>query len=455
MVIQSDLAWTNAASNVLDQTLGIPNNASFKMTYDSKFLYVLVSVNDATPNRFPNDYVDLYFSMDTLSSSNRNESDYMYRKLCAIAKENGGVRSNYGGMDFSKSTGFDVAQVDGNTYIQEWKIPIDSLIKDMGGDNIQFNGKNFRFEMQVGDNNGTSDYITGQSFWNTNLDDYRYCNRHFGYVTFSEPISPSNKLKVSETSKYYNYDFTGSNYFHIYSNTDWTAQSNQLWLSIINASGNGDGPLFYNVSQNPSNIGRSAIITINAGNVTKKVQVVQYGMPCDVYADSIKQTLTQANDSLALLFAMSGRGETFNKTIIDTINITKYDTIFVQHIDTITIDRYDTVLVDKYDTVINTRYDTVHVPLLKMDNYSAFINLSGANVQFKLYPNPAKGIIEVECELPMSQIEVINLEGKQLFSKLINENSSYFDLEGFKEGTYILKVYTDKGIVGGKFVIKK
>ena len=216
-------AWANAVSDTLAQAIGAANKASFKMTYDDQFLYVLVTVEDTTPNKIEhpsnmgeNDCVELYFSMDTMNSNfYKVAGDYLLRKACGVSKENGGVESNYGRkMDFSKSIGFDVAQKDDTPYIQEWKIPIDSLTLGMDVAELPFDGTKFRFEIKVVDNNGTSINKTGQTFWNTNKNNLNSTNSNFGYIKFAEPIDPVTSLQIY-SSYYYKDYLPGSGQIYI------------------------------------------------------------------------------------------------------------------------------------------------------------------------------------------------------------------------------------------------
>jgi hypothetical protein len=82
-------------------------------------------------------------------------------------------------------------------------------------------------------------------------------------------------------------------------------------------------------------------------------------------------------------------------------------------------------------------------------------NLSDANIQLKLSPNPSKDKIQVECSSPFSQVDIFNLEGKLVYNMLSSGTESFITIEGFEEGIYLLKVHTEKGIAGDKFAITK
>ena len=147
-------------------------SGDFKMCYDSQFLYVLVTVFDKTPNKeqanknWQSDNVELYFAMDTSNSETYRIGDCELRKVNAKPQMNGGMDVKATVPEIIlMSKDFVVAQKDHqNTMVQEWKIPLDALKKDS-----KFDGKHFRFELQLCDNDGTG--RVGQLFWNSNADD--------------------------------------------------------------------------------------------------------------------------------------------------------------------------------------------------------------------------------------------------------------------------------------------
>jgi hypothetical protein len=60
-----------------------------------------------------------------------------------------------------------------------------------------------------------------------------------------------------------------------------------------------------------------------------------------------------------------------------------------------------------------------------------------------LYPNPTNGIVTVKSQNSINSITVISLEGKILFTS----TTSVFSIENLTEGTYIIRVSTNEGII--------
>ncbi len=67
-----------------------------------------------------------------------------------------------------------------------------------------------------------------------------------------------------------------------------------------------------------------------------------------------------------------------------------------------------------------------------------------------VYPNPAKNILYFKTEHNISKIEVYDIAGRILSSNSVRENK--IDLSELKTGNYILKLYTEKGIMNTKII---
>ncbi len=54
----------------------------------------------------------------------------------------------------------------------------------------------------------------------------------------------------------------------------------------------------------------------------------------------------------------------------------------------------------------------------------------------------------------MEEIEIYNLEGKMIIQIELNTHIAAIYISDYLPGTYILKVYTSKGIITKKFIIQ-
>ena len=67
-----------------------------------------------------------------------------------------------------------------------------------------------------------------------------------------------------------------------------------------------------------------------------------------------------------------------------------------------------------------------------------------------VYPNPVKDILNFKTEHNISKVEVYDIAGRILSSNSISENK--INLSDLKTGNYILKLYTEKGIMNTKIM---
>jgi hypothetical protein len=71
-------------------------------------------------------------------------------------------------------------------------------------------------------------------------------------------------------------------------------------------------------------------------------------------------------------------------------------------------------------------------------------------IAIKVYPNPAKTTIFIKSELPINKVEIYSLTGALLLSE--NNFKEEISVSALPQGVYMVRIYTDDGIVGSKFV---
>jgi len=151
---------------------------------------VLVTVNDATPHQngsstWQSDCVELFFAMDTNTHAPYQSGDWQIRKLASKSQADSGVDGNGSIASLLANPNFKVVQKDIPTgYVQEWQLPIDSLVQG-----AKFDGQNFRFDIQLADNDGTGRERTAQRFWNSNADNQGNQTTNMGYVKMEWPLA--------------------------------------------------------------------------------------------------------------------------------------------------------------------------------------------------------------------------------------------------------------------------
>lgn len=192
--VGDEATWTGITAVVpsLQGAAGDANfGGEFKLTYDENNIYVLVTVNDATPNQdgsstWQSDCVELFFAMDTNTHASYKSGDWQIRKIASKSQADSGVdgSSNVASVLLADPN-FKVEQTDAATgYVQEWQLPINTLKQDAA-----FDGQNFRFEIQLADNDGTGNERTAQRFWNSNADNQWNQTTNMGYVKMEWPLA--------------------------------------------------------------------------------------------------------------------------------------------------------------------------------------------------------------------------------------------------------------------------
>jgi Bacterial Ig-like domain/Secretion system C-terminal sorting domain/NHL repeat len=71
---------------------------------------------------------------------------------------------------------------------------------------------------------------------------------------------------------------------------------------------------------------------------------------------------------------------------------------------------------------------------------------------FALYPNPVKGVLNIRAQETLKTIQIFNLMGQQVFLKRLNSNKTTINLNQLPQGTYFIKITTDKTIKSVKLI---
>jgi hypothetical protein len=75
-----------------------------------------------------------------------------------------------------------------------------------------------------------------------------------------------------------------------------------------------------------------------------------------------------------------------------------------------------------------------------------------SQIEFSIYPIPTSGILNIQSEIPVSQIEIYNLLGQLVKSF---EDTNIIDISSVEQGVYFVKVMDENGNVGTQKVVKK
>ncbi len=200
-----DSDWESiTAGGELDQLKGAntTNTATFKMTYDDKFVYVVAKIQDEqmdtsqSKNVWEKDCIEVFFvfndtCLEKVTTIDSSKYSYSNGQLGAWQ-----LRKVWGRdmTDFS-GKGFEAVEADiSGGYCQEWKLPFDTL-KSTG----IWSGQKFMFEIQNGDNDGAG--RDGQHFWNKASDDQWNTIKNQGVIILETPITAVKNIAKASSIK--------------------------------------------------------------------------------------------------------------------------------------------------------------------------------------------------------------------------------------------------------------
>lgn len=172
-------------------------------------------------------------------------------------------------------------------------------------------------------------------------------------------------------------------------------------------------------------------------------------------------------DSIIVLDSITVR-DTVLVNICDTTSITAYDTIITNVYDTFQVEIVDTSYIEVLDTIMNivndtiTFYDTV---LVSIDD-TLFINhivtniggqAIGELVLFRLYPNPARSVLNIDVEnfdvLEDYFIDVFNSLGVLVVRRSVSGPNLQLDISSFNPGSYYFNIRNGSDIQVTKTII--
>lgn len=96
--------------------------------------------------------------------------------------------------------------------------------------------------------------------------------------------------------------------------------------------------------------------------------------------------------------------------------------------------------------IVTNTFLTEFVSVLKVDSF--------LNNQTIIYPNPTSNVLNIESKTNISNIEIIDINGRSLLSKPLDSNSTSINVESLSKGVYFVKVSNEKGNFVQKFIKK-
>ena len=249
-------------------------------------------------------------------------------------------------------------------------------------------------------------------------------------------------------------DPSGNTTFAVTSNTNWAVSSDQPWCTV-SLSGSGNGTIEATFTQNLSIQSRIANISVTVNGLsTIIVTITQAGAAViltvtppvknvNAYAASVDFTVTSntnwtaSADSAWCIVTGSGTG---NGTIT-------------------AVYPWNSTGKDRSTTIsVNAAGVGTQIAKLVQGHETASVPENGSK-GITIYPNPAKGLFSIvvdKSKYPSMLITITDANGAFVSSRECkNESEYHFDLSSSPQGTYFVKVKTDKELMVTKMVIIK
>ena len=101
-------------------------------------------------------------------------------------------------------------------------------------------------------------------------------------------------------------------------------------------------------------------------------------------------------------------------------------------------------------------YFDYNFPVITNDAETTFAALNNPNFELdnsvKVYPNPSKGNVNINCNFNIKSIALYDVQGRILETNLVNDVSKTIDISTKQNGIYFIKITTDKGIKVEKLI---
>ncbi len=247
-------------------------------------------------------------------------------------------------------------------------------------------------------------------------------------------------------------DPSGNTAFTVTSNTSWVVTSDQAWCTVTN-SGTGNGTIATTFTQNLALTSRSANISVTVNGIpTIIVKVTQAGAAptltvspeirnVNAYASSTDFTVTSNTtwtataDSAWCVVTPSGSGNG-KITAVYPWNPSKK--------------------VRSTKISVQAAGVTTQIATLIQGQETASVPENGSK-GLSIYPNPAKGLFSIVVDAvkyPSMMVTISDAHGSTVLTRNCKGESEYkFDLSNSPQGTYLVKVQTDKELLVTKLVI--
>lgn len=70
-----------------------------------------------------------------------------------------------------------------------------------------------------------------------------------------------------------------------------------------------------------------------------------------------------------------------------------------------------------------------------------------------IYPNPAQNVIHIDGEVANSQINILDMSGREIYTSYLLENNNQLNIEKLSAGIYFVQIFNDKNLITKKIIV--
>lgn len=225
--------------------------------------------------------------------------------------------------------------------------------------------------------------------------------------------------------------------FSIFSNQEWTIQSDISWLAADPPSGNGNGEITMTADANPDTIAREAIVTVSTGRLSPQTIVV---------TQEPKRILSVSSGALSI-GAQDGSTARFN-IVSNTDWTIQSDQTWLMPGTSSGSGNAEITLNAEANPATSVREVTVTVSADGLPAQTVIVTqeskiLSGLPETLQetivIYPNPVKDVLNIHGAAGHNMI-LFDRQGRIIFSRNLCSDHEWIDLSTLSSGDYVIKV---------------
>ncbi len=240
----------------------------------------------------------------------------------------------------------------------------------------------------------------------------------------------------------------------ITSNTDWSISCDQSWLTANTDNGSGNASITLTAEANPTISGRNATVTISGtGVINKTIYVTQEGATpvLNVSADTLSIGATANSTQTVDITSNIDWSISCDQSWLtaNTANGSNNASI------TLTAEANPSATTRTAIITINGSADKTQTILVIQDVGTTSISKT-ENSGINIFPNPANDLLNITLPPATNPylIEIFNINGKKVISKILKTDQNKIDISDLSEGIYMIKVYTKEGPFVKKIIIQ-